>query len=103
MPPVTAAHHGPQPEVSAVTEARTGLHASLIGQGIQSGQLVIGPLNDPIWQPLPAESANPVKVARRYVASLLAEVANHPGYVLAKRLHDKAEQVWLWCRNFDVP
>jgi hypothetical protein len=28
---------------------------------------------------------------------------NHPGYVLAKRLHDKAEQVWQWCRNFDVP
>jgi len=28
---------------------------------------------------------------------------NHPGYVLAKRLHDKADQVWLWCRNFDVP
>ncbi|MFL6055195.1 MAG: hypothetical protein ACJ72W_20145 [Actinoallomurus sp.] len=28
---------------------------------------------------------------------------NHPGYVLAKRLHDKAGQVWLWCRNFDVP
>ena len=28
---------------------------------------------------------------------------NHPGYVLAKRLHDKAEQVWLWCRNLDVP
>jgi hypothetical protein len=61
--------------VSAVTEARTGLDASLIGKGIQSGQLVIGSLNDPIWQPLPAESANPVKVARRYVASLLAEIA----------------------------
>jgi hypothetical protein len=28
---------------------------------------------------------------------------NHPGYVLAKRLADKAEQVWLWCRNFAVP
>ena len=28
---------------------------------------------------------------------------NHPGYLLAKRLHDKTDQVWLWCRNFDVP
>jgi transposase len=28
---------------------------------------------------------------------------NHPGYILAKRLHDKTDQVWLWCRNFDVP
>jgi hypothetical protein len=61
--------------VSAVTEAHTDLHASLINQGAQSGQLVLGSLKDPSWQPLPAESANPVKVARRYVASLLAEVA----------------------------
>ena len=58
-----------------MTEARTGLDASLISQGTQNGQLVIGSLKDPIWQPLPAESANPVKVARRYVASLLSEVA----------------------------
>jgi Transposase IS66 family. len=28
---------------------------------------------------------------------------NHPGYVLAKRLADKADQVWLWARNFAVP
>lgn len=28
---------------------------------------------------------------------------NHPGYRLAKRLTDKAEQVWLFTRNFAVP
>jgi uncharacterized coiled-coil protein SlyX len=28
---------------------------------------------------------------------------NHPGYRLAKRLVDKAEQVWLFARNFAVP
>jgi hypothetical protein len=28
---------------------------------------------------------------------------NHPGYVLAQRLRDKAEQVWLWTTNFAVP
>jgi transposase len=28
---------------------------------------------------------------------------NHPGYVLAQRLKDKAEQVWLFTRNFQVP
>jgi hypothetical protein len=28
---------------------------------------------------------------------------NHPGYNLAKRLHDKAEQVWLFAREFQVP
>jgi transposase len=28
---------------------------------------------------------------------------NHPGYVLASRLKDKADQVWLWTRNFAVP
>jgi len=28
---------------------------------------------------------------------------NHPGYKLAKRLRDKADQVWLFTRNFLVP
>jgi hypothetical protein len=28
---------------------------------------------------------------------------NHPGYVLASRLADKADQVWLWTRNLAVP
>jgi transposase len=28
---------------------------------------------------------------------------NHPGYVLARRLKAKAEQVWLFTRNFAVP
>jgi transposase len=28
---------------------------------------------------------------------------NHPGYNLAKRLQDKAEQVWLFARAFQVP
>ena len=28
---------------------------------------------------------------------------NHPGYNLAKRLHDKAEQVWTFTRNLSVP
>ena len=28
---------------------------------------------------------------------------NHPGYNLAKRLHDKAEQVWTFTRNLAVP
>jgi hypothetical protein len=28
---------------------------------------------------------------------------NHPGYVLASRLEDKADQVWLWTRNLAVP
>jgi transposase len=28
---------------------------------------------------------------------------NHPGYNLAKRLHDKAEQVWTFTRNLTVP
>lgn len=28
---------------------------------------------------------------------------NHPGYNLAKRLHDKADQVWLFTTNFAVP
>jgi hypothetical protein len=28
---------------------------------------------------------------------------NHPGYRLAKRLTDKAEQVWLFTTRFDVP
>jgi hypothetical protein len=28
---------------------------------------------------------------------------NHPGYVLARRLADKADQVWLWTHNFAVP
>ena len=28
---------------------------------------------------------------------------NHPGYNLAKRLHDKADQVWLFTTRFDVP
>jgi transposase len=28
---------------------------------------------------------------------------NHPGYVLARRLAAKAEQVWLFTRNFLVP
>jgi hypothetical protein len=27
----------------------------------------------------------------------------HPGYNLARRLHDKAEQVWLFTREFQVP
>jgi signal transduction histidine kinase len=52
---------------------------ALIGPEGPSGQLVIGSLDDPIWQPLLAESANPVRVARRYVASLLAEVAKIDG------------------------
>jgi hypothetical protein len=28
---------------------------------------------------------------------------NHPGYVLARRLQDKTDQVWLWTTNFAVP
>jgi hypothetical protein len=28
---------------------------------------------------------------------------NHPGYVLASRLKDKADQVWTWATNFAVP
>jgi transposase IS66 family protein/transposase IS66-like protein len=28
---------------------------------------------------------------------------NHPGHILAQRLRDKAEQVWLWTTNFAVP
>ncbi|MGH8625965.1 MAG: IS66 family transposase, partial [Gammaproteobacteria bacterium] len=28
---------------------------------------------------------------------------NHPGYNLAKRLHDKADQVWTFTRNLAVP
>jgi hypothetical protein len=28
---------------------------------------------------------------------------NHPGYTLAKRLHDKADQVWTFTRNLSVP
>jgi hypothetical protein len=28
---------------------------------------------------------------------------NHPGYTLARRLKDKADQVWLFARNFAVP
>jgi anti-sigma regulatory factor (Ser/Thr protein kinase) len=58
-----------------VTETRSGWEVSSIDHGAQRGRLVLGSLKDPIWQPLPAESANPVKVARRYVASVLAEVA----------------------------
>lgn len=28
---------------------------------------------------------------------------NHPGYTLAQRLKDKAEQVWLFAKNFKIP
>jgi hypothetical protein len=28
---------------------------------------------------------------------------NHPGYTLAKRLHDKADQVWTFTRNLAAP
>jgi transposase len=28
---------------------------------------------------------------------------SHPGYVLASRLKDKADQIWTWARNFAVP
>jgi Transposase IS66 family len=28
---------------------------------------------------------------------------NHPGYTLAKRLHDKADQVWTFTGNLSVP
>jgi len=28
---------------------------------------------------------------------------NHPGHVLARRLRDKADQVWLWCHDLTVP
>lgn len=28
---------------------------------------------------------------------------NHPGFTLAQRLKDKAEQVWLFARNFAIP
>lgn len=28
---------------------------------------------------------------------------NHPGYTLATRLHDKADQVWTFTRNLAVP
>jgi transposase IS66 family protein len=31
------------------------------------------------------------------------DAKNHPGYVLARRLKAKAEQVWLFTRNFTVP
>lgn len=63
-----------------MTEVRECLDASLISrQGAPSGQLVLGSFKEAVWQPLPAESANPVKVARRYVARLLAEVAESDG------------------------
>jgi anti-sigma regulatory factor (Ser/Thr protein kinase) len=62
-----------------LTEARAALETASHRSGALSGQLVIGSLDDPIWQPLPAESANPVRVARTYVASLLAEVATTDG------------------------
>lgn len=60
--------------MSAVTEAPTSIDA-LLNQAEQSGELVLGPVKDPARQPLPAESANPVKVARSYTGSMLAEVA----------------------------
>lgn len=60
-------------------ETRTRLDASSISRGAQSGRLVLGVFKDPIWEPLPAEAANPVNVARRYVASLLDEVAKTDG------------------------
>lgn len=28
---------------------------------------------------------------------------NNPGYTLAQRLKDKAEQVWLFAKNFKIP
>jgi anti-sigma regulatory factor (Ser/Thr protein kinase) len=65
--------------VSAVTKTRTRLDASSMRRGSLSGRLVLGVFEDSIWQPLPAESANPVNVARRYVASVLAEVAKLDG------------------------
>ena len=64
---------------AALTEARAALDVALIGSGAPSGQLVLGSLDDLIRQPLPAESANSVRGARRYVASLLAEVAKIDG------------------------
>lgn len=60
-------------------ETRTRLDASSIGRGAQSGRLVLGVFKDPIWEPLAAQTANPVNVARRYVAGLLAEVAAADG------------------------
>jgi anti-sigma regulatory factor (Ser/Thr protein kinase) len=62
-----------------VPETRTRLNASLIGRGARTGGLVLGAFRDPICQPIPAETANPVNVARRYVANLLAEVATADG------------------------
>ncbi|GAA4483690.1 hypothetical protein GCM10023191_005700 [Actinoallomurus oryzae] len=56
-----------------MTETRTGLD---VGQAAeQDGKLVLGSVEDPARQPLPAESANPVKVARSYAESVLVEVA----------------------------
>ena len=66
-------------EVSAMAEARVRLDASLISEGAQGGRLVLGSLHPPIWRPSPADSANPVRAARRYAASLLAEVATIDG------------------------
>jgi hypothetical protein len=57
----------PGPDAAlALTEARADVDAPSIGPGILGGRLVIGSLDDPMWQRLPAESANPVKVARQY-------------------------------------
>ncbi len=44
-------------------------------------------------------------VARGITTSRLRDwhKGNHPGYNLARRLQDKAEQVWLFAREFQVP
>ena len=57
-----------------MTEAPTSIGA-FSSQAEQEGELVLAPVKDPVRQPLPAESANPVKVARSYAGSMLAEVA----------------------------
>jgi anti-sigma regulatory factor (Ser/Thr protein kinase) len=58
-----------------VAETRARLDTSLISREDLRGRLVLGAFKGPVWQPLPGEPANPVNVARRYAAGLLAEVA----------------------------
>jgi anti-sigma regulatory factor (Ser/Thr protein kinase) len=75
VPPARRGRH----EVNTVPETRTRLDATAISRGARSGRLVLGTFKDPIWEPLPAETANPVNVARTYVAGLLSEVARVDG------------------------
>ena len=75
MPPVRRGRH----EVNTMPETRTRLDASAVSRRARSGRLVLGTFKDPLWEPSPAETANPVNAARRYVASVLADVARVDG------------------------